>query len=130
MAGGAAGVTMPERHGAVTAFEVNAPSAAGAVIDGQAGVPGEQLVPKRVVAFHILYLRHAHPVRGVGLPPEAKGIDVEVVAIGVDPVVGDAARQQVREPAAGSRVTELEEAAFVAAEDEFGVLPGDLGAGR
>src|ERR1035437_4743139 len=93
-------------------------------------MPGQQLVPERVMASHILDLRHALAVRGVRLPPVTERVDVEVVAIDVDAEVGDTPRQQVRQPAAGGGVAELEEASFVAAEDELGVFAGDLGAGR
>src|SRR5208282_1441688 len=80
VAGGTARIAVPERHGAAASFEVNSPPAAGAVVNGQARVPGEQFVPERVMALDIANLGQSLPVRRVRVPPETERIKVEVVA--------------------------------------------------
>ena len=67
----------------------------------QAGVPGQQLVPHRVVALDVADLGDPLAVGRIVAAPEAERVDVEVVAVDVHAELVDPLRQQVGQPACG-----------------------------
>ncbi len=80
-------------------FQVVAPSTRRAAIDEQAGVSSPPLVPEGQVAFHVADLGDALPVVGIIGPPEAERVDIEVLAVQVNPLFGQESVNVVGEPA-------------------------------
>ena len=90
----------------------------------------EQFVPIGEVAGDVLDLGDALAVRGVVGAPEAERVHVEVLAVEVDALLVDQLVDVLGEPFPGLRIAEVQQSAVLAAENPFGMVLGQPGAGR
>ena len=107
--GVARAVGPPEGRGAADGFEVDAPPAAGAIINDQSGMAPQQSIPKRIEPFDMPDLRNALAIRRVGGVPEGQGIHIEILAIAAQAELIDSAGDEIGDKLARLRVAEVEE---------------------
>src|SRR5262245_9647895 len=124
--GVARSVGAPERCGASNRFQVDAPSAAGAVIDDQPGIALEQRIPESIQAFDVADLGHALAVGGIGGGPKWQRVDIEVLPITAEPELFDFIANEIGEELASLRVAEVEQEIVTTAEQPVAMffVPG------
>jgi len=87
-------------------------------------MPPPQLVPEGQISHHVVNLGDALPVRGVVLAPEPERLDVEVLPVDVDAVVGEELVDVIDQPIPGVAVPQVQEAARPASEYPLRVRVG------
>jgi hypothetical protein len=117
------GVAPPEGYASGARLKVNAPPAAGAIVNEQTRVAVDDFIPHRVEPLNIPDFADALPVRHVGGLPEGQRVNVKVIAVDINAGRLDDFAEVVCEPLTRSGQSEIIEAvAFLAAEDPIGMF--------
>ena len=115
-------VAPQERHGAAERFQIVAPPAGSATVDEQAGMPVPQLVPERQVALDVADLGNSLPVHRIAFSPDPERIEIEILTVQVNALLGEELIDVVGEPLAGLGVAEVQQPVAALAQEPFGML--------
>ena len=136
-ASGPAGrVAPPELHRAPLRLQVDAPPAAGAVVDVHPGLAGVDRVPHGVEPLDVANLRQPLAIRRLVLAPTGQRLHVEVGTKPVHAKLADAPDQQLGHPLPGFGIAQVEQSPVggpagdneLAGEQKVGMLAGNLAA--